>query len=315
MRAYIVRRLLLVPLILLGVSILTFTLVRVLPGDAALTRLGATGQNCAECRAKVTKALGLDKPAPVQYLNWLGDALHGDFGLSVAQNQPIAPQLRDRLFNTVQLAVLAVLLTVLIGVPVGAISALRPGTKTDYLARFLSILGLSIPDFWIGTLVVLMPAIWWHWTPVKQFVSLQQNPLKHVALLLLPALVLSIGASAYVARLVRSSMLEVLTTDHVRTARSKGLHERTVVYRHVFRNSLVTVLTVIGLQFGLILGGSIVIESIFSIPGIGSMVADAVFNRDYPVVQASAVVIAAGFMLITLAVDISYAWIDPRIRY
>lgn len=315
MRNYILRRLALFPVILLGVSLLTFSLIRLLPGDAALTRLGATGQNCAECRAKVTKALGLDKPAPEQYLRWLGAAVRGDFGLSVARNQRISPQLRDRAWTTVQLGVITIALTLLLGVPIGALSAVRPGSVVDYSARFLSILGLSIPNFWLATLVVLMPAVWWHWTPAKPWVAISKDPLNHFALLLLPALVLAIGSSAYVARIVRSSMLEILYSDHVRTARAKGLAERSVLYRHVFRNSLLTLLTVIGLQFGLVLGGSIVIEQIFGVPGIGSMVAGAVLNRDYPEVQAAATVIAAGFLLVTLAVDVAYGWVDPRIRY
>ncbi|KAA0226775.1 ABC transporter permease [bacterium] len=315
MRTYIIRRLLLFPFMLLGVSILTFTLVRALPSDAATIRLGAAGSACDECRALVIKELGLDKSKPEQYLIWLKGAVQGDFGISTATRREITPELRDRAFTTFQLAVLTVVLTLAIGIPVGALSAIKAGSVVDYTARFFSILGLSIPGFWLATLIVVMPSYWWGWTPVKQWASLSGDPLSHFGLLLLPSLTLAIASSAYVARILRSSMLEVLYSDHVRTARAKGLRERSVIFSHVFRNSLLTLLTVIGLQFGLILGGSIVIESVFAIPGMGSWAASGVANRDYPTVQAVTVTIAGAFMLVTLLVDIAYAWIDPRIRY
>lgn len=315
MSAYIARRLLLFPFILLGVSVLSFTLIRALPSDAATLRLGASGSSCEQCVATVRKELGLDKSKPEQYLLWLQGALRGDFGLSTATRQEITPELRDRLGTTLELAVVTIVMTLLIGVPVGAISAIKSGSLVDYVARFFSILGLSVPSFWLGTLVVTLPAYWWGWTPVKQWKTLGDDPLQNLALLLLPALVLAVSSSAYVARIVRSSMLEVYYSDHVRTARAKGLPERRVVWAHVFRNSLLTLLTVIGLQFGLILGGSIVIESIFTVPGMGSMAAKAVADRDHQTIQAVTVTIAACFLLITLLVDVAYAWVDPRIRY
>jgi peptide/nickel transport system permease protein len=315
MRAYIIRRLLMVPLILLVASLLAFVLIRLVPGDATVVRLGAAGSANPEARARFRHELGLDKPVPVQYLTWLAKAAHGDFGFSTASARSINRELRDATLTTLQLAVVAILFTVLIGVPVGAISAVKQGSWIDLLLRFCSILGLSVPNFWIATLVVLMPAYWWHWTPAKQWVSLSARPLEHVLLLLLPGLVISIGGAAYVARIVRSSMLDVLHSDHVRTARAKGLAERIVIYRHVFRGSVLVLLTVLGLQFGLILGGSILIEDIFGIPGLGHMVASAVLNHDYPAVQATTMVLVSGFLLVTLLVDISYAWADPRIRY
>lgn len=315
MRTYIIRRLLLFPVILIAASMMAFVLIRLVPGDATTVRLGAAGSANPAAKARFRHELGLDRPVPLQYITWLGKVAHGDFGFSVASNQSINPELRDAAETTLQLAIVAIVLTVLIGVPVGAISAIKPGTWIDFVLRFFSILGLSMPNFWIATLVVLMPAYWFQWTPAKQWVSFSSHPLEHLLLLFLPALVLAIGGAAYIARIVRSSMLDVLYGDHVRTARAKGLAERIVIYRHVFRNSLLVLITVVGLQFGLTLGGSILIEDIFGLPGIGHMVGAAVLNHDYPAVQATTVVLVAGFLLVMLIVDISYAWADPRIRY
>jgi peptide/nickel transport system permease protein len=315
MRNYIVRRLLLVPFIVLVVSIITFMFVRILPGDVAVTRLGAAGQNCDTCVQKVRESLNLDKSYPEQYWIWFKDAIRGDFGLSASSTREITPELRERAFVTLQLGAITILFTILIGVPVGVMSAIKSGKPTDYALRFFSILGLSVPNFWTATLVVVLPSYWWQWTPAQKFTTISEDPVKHFVLLLLPALMLAITASAYVARITRSSMLEALTSDHVRTARAKGLREASVVFNHVFRNSLIPLLTVVGLQTGLILGGSIIIEDIFSIPGMGQMAGRAVFDRDFMTVQAVTVVISAVFMLITLAVDIAYAWVDPRIRY
>ncbi len=315
MRTYILRRLILVPFIVFVVSVITFMFVRILPGDVAVTRLGAAGQNCDTCVQKVRESLNLDKPYPEQYWLWFKDAIRGDFGLSASSTQEITPELRERAAVTLQLGAITILFTVLIGVPIGVISAVKSGRATDYFLRFFSILGLSVPNFWTATLVVILPSYWWQWTPAQKFTTISEDPVKHFVLLVLPALVLALTASAYVARITRSSMLEALTSDHVRTARAKGLRESRVVFDHVFRNSLIPLLTVIGLQAGLILGGSIIIEDIFSIPGMGQMAGRAVFDRDFMTVQAVTVVIAAVFMFITLIVDVTYAWVDPRIRY
>ena len=315
MRTYILRRLILVPFIVFVVSVITFMFVRILPGDVAVTRLGAAGQNCDACVQKVRESLNLDKPYPEQYWLWFKDAIRGDFGLSASSTQEITPELRERAAVTLQLGAITILFTVLLGVPIGVISAVKSGRATDYFLRFFSILGLSVPNFWTATLVVILPSYWWQWTPAQKFTTISEDPVKHFVLLILPALVLALTASAYVARITRSSMLEALTSDHVRTARAKGLRESRVVFDHVFRNSLIPLLTVIGLQAGLILGGSIIIEDIFSIPGMGQMAGRAVFDRDFMTVQAVTVVIASVFMFITLIVDVTYAWVDPRIRY
>lgn len=314
MRTYILRRLALMPLTLLGVSILSFALIRALPADAATIRLGAQGSACEECVEVVRKELGLDKSKPEQYLTWLSKAVRGDFGLSTATRQEIAPELRKRFVTTLELGTLTILLTLAIGVPVGVISAVRNGTISDYTMRTFSIVGLSVPSFWLGTLVIYLPAYWWGWTPVREWQGFTADPLSAAGLLLVPALVLAVSGSAYVARIVRSSMVEAMHADFVRTARAKGLKERQVVWTHVFRNSVLTLLTVLGLQFGLILGGSIVIEQLFAIPGMGSMAAKAVADRDHQTIQAVTVTIAASFLLVTLIVDVLYAWADPRLR-
>lgn len=315
MRAYILRRILLVPLIVVLVSIMTFSLVRILPGDAAVARLGAQAGACQECLDRAREELGLDKSYPQQYWKWFKGAIVGDFGLSNATTREIGPELRKRALVTLQLGSLSILFTILIGVPIGVLSAVKSGKLLDYFLRFFSILGLSVPGFWLATLVVYLPVYWWTWNPAKQFKTLSEDPLSHFGLLLLPALVLAISASAYVARITRSSMLEALTSDHVRTARAKGLAERSVVLSHVFRNSLIPLLTVVGLQTGFILGGSIIIEDIFGIPGMGQLAGRAVFDRDYQTLQAVTVVTTLTFVTITLFVDIAYAWVDPRIRY
>ena len=305
----------LVPLIVFIVSIMTFSLVRILPGDAAVARLGAQAGACEECVARARAELGLDKSYPEQYWKWFSGAIHGDFGLSNATTREIAPELKKRALVTLQLGVLSILMTVLIGVPIGVLSAIRAGRLLDYGLRLFSILGLSVPNFWLATLVVYLPVYWWTWNPAKQFQTFSDDPVAHIGLLLLPALVLAVSASAYVARITRSSMLEALASDHVRTARAKGIAERNVVLSHVFRNSLIPLLTVVGLQTGFILGGSIIIEDIFGIPGMGQMAGRAVFDRDYQTLQAVTVVTTLTFVMTTLAVDIGYAWVDPRIRY
>jgi peptide/nickel transport system permease protein len=315
MRNYVLRRLLIFPVFLFVISVFTFLVIRALPGDAALVNLGFGNASCKECAAAVRRDLGLDKPLPAQYGIWLRNALQGDLGNSTTTRRPIAPDVSENGRNTLELTILAMVLTIVIGVPLGIISAVYRGRVADYVARFIAILGLSIPNFWLGTLVVLLPAIWWGWTPATRWVSFSNSPVKHVELLVLPALVLAIGSAAYVARVIRSSMIEALFSDYVRTARMKGLTETAVVLRHALRNSMLTVLTILGLQAGVLLGGAVVVESIFNVPGLGTMASQAVVGRDYQTLQALIVIFAAWFIAVQLVVDLAYAWVDPRIRY
>jgi peptide/nickel transport system permease protein len=314
MRAYIIRRLAIFPVFLFVVSVVTFIVIRSLPGDAALVNLGIGNAACTECREQIREELGLNKPLPEQYWIWLSNAVTGDFGNSTVHKREIAPEVADRLLNTLEITIAAVLFTVLLGVPLGAISAIRSGGVTDYAARGVAILGLSIPNFWIATLVVILPAIWWGWTPAGEWLDWSDSVPGHLRVVALPAAVLAISSAAYVARVTRSSLLEVMRTDFVRTARAKGLAEQVVMARHVFRNSLVTLLTIIGLQAGVLLGGAVVVEAVFGVPGLGLMAQQAVIARDFQTLQALTVLFALWFITVQLIVDIAYAWVDPRIR-
>ncbi|MCC6382766.1 MAG: ABC transporter permease [Dehalococcoidia bacterium] len=314
MSNYVLRRLVLIPATLLVASLVLFWLLFSQPGNAAILRVGSLG-SCDECVKNLEQRLGLDDPFLVQYAHWLGHAVQGDFGQSLQNGQDIRPRIRRALLPTVELAILTTLLSAVIGSAVGIISAVRPNSVVDYFLRFVSILGLSIPQFWLATLIVVLPQVWWGWTPLRRdYVDVTDNPMENLRLMIWPALALAAGSSAYVARIVRSSMLEALSSDYVRTARAKGLRERIVVLRHVFRPSLITAFTVIGLQFGFILGGSVIMESIFGIPGLGQLLLSGVIFQDYPVVLAVTMVFGAGFLLISLFVDVMYAYLDPRLR-
>jgi peptide/nickel transport system permease protein len=313
MRGYVLRRLAIFPVFLFVVSIVTFVVIRWLPGDAALVNLGIGNAGCQECREGIRHDLGLDKSLPEQYWIWISNAVQGDLGNSTTNKREIAPEIRTRLWNTFQIIVAAMALTVLIGVPLGAISAVRRNKPSDYIARIVAVLGLSVPNFWLGTLVVLLPAIWWGWTPPTNWAGWGE-PWTQFQVIIFPAAVLAVTSAAYVSRIVRSSMIEVLFSDYIRTARAKGLKERIVVGRHVMRNSLLTLLTILGLQAGVLLGGSVVVESIFSVPGLGLMASQSVLARDFQSLQALIVLFAAWFITIQLLVDIAYGWIDPRIR-
>jgi peptide/nickel transport system permease protein len=315
MRTYIIRRLIIVPPMLVVMSFILFILLFIRPGNASLAVVG--GFNDAESAAAFEKELGLDRPWFVQYLDWLGSAVTGDFGKSLKPPRTdVMDLISERILTTVQIALLTIFMSALIGITVGMISAVKRNTWLDYVLRVTTIAGISVPNFWVATLLLVLPAIWWGWTPLSQnFTTFTENPIKNLSILFWPALVLSISSSAYVARIVRSSMLENLYSDHVRTARAKGLHERVVVIRHVFRSSLVTLITVLGLQFGTILGGSLIAEQIFAIPGLGLLTYEAVLTSDYILVLGAMMLFATVFLLMTLAVDILYTVVDPRIRY
>jgi peptide/nickel transport system permease protein len=315
MRAYIIRRLLQVPVMLLVTSLLLFLLLFIQPGNAAMSVVG--GINDGARQEEFEKSLGLDRPWYVQYLDWLGDAVRGDLGDSLKPpSRSVSGQIQERIGTTIELGLLTIIISGVVGIAVGVTSAVKRNSWLDYVLRVTTIAGISVPNFWIGTLVVLLPALWWDWTPIaRNYVSFTDNPIENLRIVIWPALVISIGSSAYVARLVRSSMLETLYSDHVRTARAKGLKERVVVFHHVFRGSLITLITVLGLQFGTILGGSVIAEQIFTIPGVGLLTYEAVFTSDYILVLGAMMLFTLVFLLMQLAVDILYTVVDPRIRY
>jgi peptide/nickel transport system permease protein len=314
MRAYILRRLAIFPVFLLTISIAMFLVIRALPGDAALVNLGLYNAGCDSCVAAARADLGLDKSIPEQYWLWATNAIHGDFGKSTVNRTEIAPEVRSRFWNTFQIITAAMALTLLVGIPLGAFAAVARNRVSGAASRVIAIIGLSVPNFWLGTLVVSLPAIWWGWTPATNWVG-WSDPWEHVQLVIVPALIIAVTTASYVARIVRASIVDSLGSDYVRTAYAKGLSSRVVVHRHVLRNSMLTVLTVLGLQAGSLLGGAVVVETIFSVPGLGLMASQAVVARDYQALQLLTVLFAGWFITVQLLVDVAYAAVDPRIRY
>jgi peptide/nickel transport system permease protein len=298
---------------LLIASLFVFSLPRLLPGDVVQLMLDekAYGKDLEDLRAK----LGLDRPIYIQYFEWLGQVARGDLGESLWTRQPVLDELAHRLPVSLELGAFALLFSVIIAVPIGVLAAVRQDTLADYLMRSLAIVGLSVPGFWIATLAILLPAIWWGWSPPVRFTTWSADPWRHVAQFLLPAFILGIASAAAIMRLTRGTLLEVLRQDYVRTAWSKGLRERAVVLKHSLKNALIPVVTVLGIQVAQILGGTVIFESIFGLPGMGRFLFDAINQRDYPVIQGVNLLIVTVVVIVNLAVDALYAALDPRIRY
>ncbi|MFN8559557.1 MAG: ABC transporter permease [Dehalococcoidia bacterium] len=314
MRTYLIKRLLAAAGTLLGVSFLVFSLVRFIPGDPASVVLGeASGTE--EQRQEIRRQLGVDKPFLTQYALWLSKAVRGDLGASFTSGAPVTRELRIRLPVTAELALLAFAFAAMIGIPAGVIAATRPGTLSDYLARLAAIVGLSVPGFWIATLIVVLPAVSFGWSPPVQYKPLFEDPAANLQKFIPAAFAIGVALSASVMRMTRSSLLEVMRQDYIRTARAKGLRERFVVRRHGLRNALIPVVTIMGVQAGALLGGAVIIEQIFSMPGVGRLTFEAIGRRDYTQLQANVLFIGMVFVLINLLVDLTYAWLDPRISY
>ena len=321
MRAYILRRLLLVIPTLFVVTVIVFSLIRLIPGsvvDATLAVVRGEMSNLDEeqARAAIEAKLGLDVPIPVQYGRWIRDLfLRGDLGESMWSGQPVTEQLIDRFPVSIELGVLAVLIGLLISVPIGVYSAIRQDTVGDYIARSFAIGMVTIPHFWIGIMVMVLPAVYFGWTPSMVYIPLREDPLGHLQMMLIPAAILGMLLAGATMRMTRTMMLEVLRQDYIRTAWSKGLKERQVVIRHGLKNALIPVVTLIGLQVPILIGGSIVLEQIFNLPGIGRLTVSVISNRDYPVLSGINLVLAAGILFFNLIIDLTYAWLDPRIKY
>ena len=319
MSTYILRRLVLFVPTLVGASVLIFVLMRLVPGDIAEILVYQTGSESSAVQKKqiqqIRRELGLERPIVTQYVDWIAAAVRGDFGQSYVQRRPVMDILRERFPRSMELALLTLVLAVVWAIPLGVISAVRQNGPLDYLARLVSLSGLSLPLFFTGALILYGLVRIFHWLPPLEFVSFTEDPLENLKQLIWPALAQAYYISAPITRLTRSQMLEVVRQDYVRTARAKGLAERAVIYRHALRNSLLPVVTFIGWWGGRLLGGLVIMEIIFVVPGMGSALIQAVSQRDYPTVQAMVFVMALVFLGLNLAIDLLYAWLDPRIRY
>ena len=313
MLAYTIRRVLLTIPVMLMVATAVFLLLRLTPGDPAGVILGPEATE--ERRLALRRELGLEDPLPVQYVRWLGKAVQGDLGRSIFLNKPVTVALAERAQPTLLLTILALLVSVLIGLPTGVIAARSRGSWLDLGTMGVAMVGIAMPTFWLGLNLIFIFAVLLRWLPVAGYQPLSAGPWEALRYLILPAITLGVAQGALLARMTRSMMLEVLDQDYVRTARAKGLTERAVVLRHALRNAFIPLMTVIGLSFAALMGGAVVTEQIFTIPGVGRLLIQAIGRRDFPLVQGTVLVIAALYVLINLAVDLLYAVVDPRIRH
>ena len=314
MTQYIAKRLLASILVLFVISVLVFVAVRAIPGDVCKIVLNVQDVDQAQCDA-VRAELGLDQPIATQYVKYMGGVLTGDWGQALISHQDVWHEIKIRIPLTVELTVLATSFAILLALPMGIISAMKQDTPIDYFLRITSIGWLSLPSFWIATMLIVFPAKWWGYSPPVGYVDIWEDPLKNLEQLYLPAFSLGLALSASLTRITRSSMLEVLRQDYIRTARAKGLKDRVVVIKHAMKNAMIPVVTLFGLQVGVLFGGTVVLEGIFSLPGLGFLTFQAVTVKDYTQVQGVVLFFATVLVSINLLVDLSYAWFDPRIRY
>jgi peptide/nickel transport system permease protein len=314
MRDYVIRRLLSLLPTLFFASLIVFFAIRMIPGDVIDLMLSQNDVASDADRTQLEAALGLDQPFVQQYGAWVFAALQGDLGKSLWQNTPVSALLAERLPITFELGFLALVVSISVAIPIGIYSAMKQDTAGDYVARSFSLVMLAIPSFWLGTLVMVFPSVWWRWAPELEFVSLWEDPIRNLSHVLTPAILLGLALSAVTMRMTRTMMLEVLRQDYIRTARAKGLSEPLVVFRHALRNSLIPVVTLIGLQAPLLIGGAVILEQIFVIPGMGLLLLEAVSARDYPIITGVFLVTGLAILLINLAVDLAYGFLDPRVR-
>lgn len=310
---FIIRRLLLMIPVLIGVSVIVFVLMRVIPGDIALL---LAGDNATEERLEeIRQELGLKKPVYQQYAEWLWGACRLDFGKSMWSGEPVLSEIARRFPLTLQLALMTTIITVVISIPVGVICAIRQDSAKDYVLRVFAISGLSMPSFWIGILIIMALVAAFRWAPPLGYVNIWEDPFKNMQILIWPAIAVGFRQAAIQARMSRSCMLEVLRQDYIRTAWAKGLREKTVVIRHALKNALLPVITIVGVEFAFLFGGLVVTEAVFTLPGVGRYLVDAIHHRDYTVIQAIVLIMAVIVSFANLAVDVIYGWVDPRVRY
>ena len=315
MRGYLLQRLSTAGLTLLGMSAVIFVLMRLAPGNIVDILFESAGYVDPQAKQALTRELGFDRPVLVQYGRWLGEIVRGDLGKSYRYDIPAWQVIKPRIPVTVELAALALLVSVLLGVPTGVVSAARQGSALDYALRVVSLAGLSMPSFWLGMLIILLLVFWAGWIPALTYVSPFEDLRAHLLQFLLPALAVGYRSSALIMRITRSSMLEVLREDYIRTAWAKGQREALVVWRHALKNASLPVITLIGIEFAFLIGGLIVTETVFNLPGVARYLVDAIQVRDYPIVQNLVMLIAVVVVLANLTVDLLYTWLDPRIKY
>ena len=309
---YLIQRLAISAVTLAVISLIVFTGVRMIPGDPARVLAGTDAD--AAGLEEIREKYGLNDPIPVQYLRWVGLAFRGDLGESIRTREGVVSTVAKKLPITLELACLSILVALGIAIPVGVLSAVRRNTLWDYLANGFSLCGLSVPSFWLGIMLILLLSVRLHWLPASGFVPFFQDPVANLQRMIMPAFVLGATLGAVLMRQTRNSMIEVLSADYIRTAHSKGLAGRAVIFRHAIRNGLIPVVTILGLQMGALMGGAVVTEQIFVVPGFGRLIVEAVFTRDYPLVQGVVLITAGSYVLINLLVDLSYSLLNPRIR-
>jgi len=316
MKQYLARRLIALIPTLFGISLIVFAVMHLIPGDT-ISALVGTAFKLTPTQAESLRAYyGLDKPLPLQYTNWLLSTLRGDFGYSVRKGLPVLPLILSHFPLTIELALLAMLIAVSIGVPLGILSAIRRDSALDLAGRFFALIGLAMPNFWLGTLIILVLSLFFNIMPnAGNYTDFFTDPVANLKQMIFPAITLGFAASADILRMVRSSMLEELDEDYARTARSKGLSERAVILKHCLKNALIPVITIVGLETGYLFGGAFIVESVFALPGIGRLLLTAIAERDYAIVQGTIVFIAFNFVIVNLVTDLAYAWVNPRIRY
>jgi peptide/nickel transport system permease protein len=306
--------LLLIP-VLFGVSLLVFALIHAIPGDITNFVIGTDTRISEEQRELVKKSYGLDQPLPVQYAKWMGHVLQGDLGTSFRTRRDIWDELSLRLPVTAQLAIMAAAFAILLAIPIGVLAAVKRNSRIDYAATIGTLIGISLPNFLLATILVLIFSYHLKWLPPIGYVPFREDPVGNLKVMLMPSVSLALPLTAVLMRYTRSAVLEALSHDHVRVARAKGLAGRTVMSRHVLKNASIPIITVVGIQFATLLGGTVIIETIFGLPGIGRYIYESISTRDYPVVQGVTLVMATIFVLISLVVDILYAFMDPRLRH
>ena len=316
MSAYVIRRvLLMIPSIFL-VTLIVFLLIQLIPGDIVEMMLVDFQYRFQESDlAAMKKQLGIDVPIYEQYIRWMGGVLRGDLGTSLWSNRPVITDLLSRLPVSVELGILAIIVALLISLPVGVYSAIRQDTVGDYVGRTFAILCISLPSFWLGTMVIVYPSIWLDWTPSMEYISFTEDPVGNLVQFIIPSTILGMYLSGTTMRMARTMMLEVLREDYIRTAWSKGLKERVVIVRHAFKNASIPVITNVGLHIPILVGGTVVLEQIFALPGVGRYMLDAITRRDYIVIAGVNLMVAVVVLVSNLITDLSYAWLDPRVQY